>query len=68
MTSRTHEGGQDQASEGQGRENAATDGIPAIIHAAEVASLEDKCEPALGLPRDEVAVELRYPGAKNPER
>ena len=34
-----------------------------FIHAVEVASLQDKCVPVMGLERDEVDVELRYPGA-----
>ncbi|KAK4252148.1 histone H3-K79 methyltransferase [Corynascus novoguineensis] len=41
---------------------------PAIVHSAEVASLEDKCQPVMKLGRDEVAVRLRYPGARSMER
>ncbi|KAL1844409.1 hypothetical protein VTJ49DRAFT_88 [Mycothermus thermophilus] len=41
---------------------------PAIVHAAEVASLEDKCQPVMKLARDEVGVELRYPGSRYMER
>lgn len=39
-----------------------------VIHAAEVASLELKCEPVLGAKEDEVAVGLRYPSLQKPER
>ncbi len=39
-----------------------------IVHAVDVASLEDKCQPVMRLGRDEVGVRLRYPGAKYPER
>ncbi|SPO02936.1 related to protein-lysine N-methyltransferase [Cephalotrichum gorgonifer] len=39
-----------------------------LIHAAQVASLELKCEPVLGARRDEVAVELQYPSLQKPER
>lgn len=39
-----------------------------VIHAAEVASVELKCEPVLGAKVDEVAVELRYPSLQDPER
>lgn len=39
-----------------------------VIHAAEVASVELKCEPVLGAKKDEVAVELRYPSLQKPER
>lgn len=39
-----------------------------IIHAAEVASVELKCEPVLGAKEDEVGVELRYPSMQKPER
>ncbi|KAK3322208.1 histone-lysine N-methyltransferase, H3 lysine-79 specific [Apodospora peruviana] len=41
---------------------------PPIIHAAEVASLEQKCQPMLGLAQDKAAVKLQYPGARYPER
>jgi H3 lysine-79-specific histone-lysine N-methyltransferase len=39
-----------------------------IIHAAELANLKSKCQPALGIPQAEVAVELRYPGGRGRER
>lgn len=39
-----------------------------VIHAAEVASVELKCEPVLGAKEDEVAVKLRYPSLQKPER
>ncbi|KAL2271495.1 hypothetical protein VTJ83DRAFT_866 [Remersonia thermophila] len=41
---------------------------PAIVHAADVASLKDKCQPVMKLARDEVGVQLRYPGSKHMER
>lgn len=41
---------------------------PGIVHAAEVASLAEKCQPVMGLGEDEVAVRLRYPGANSSER
>ena len=41
---------------------------PPLIHAVDVASLEQKCQPVLGLARDQVAVKLQYPGARYPER
>lgn len=40
----------------------------AIVHAMDVASLGDRCQPVMKLGRDEVGVRLRYPGAKNLER
>jgi H3 lysine-79-specific histone-lysine N-methyltransferase len=39
-----------------------------FVHSVEVASLLDKCQPVMNLARDEVAVRLRYPGAKDTER
>ena len=39
-----------------------------IIHAASFASLEQKCQPVLGLAPDQVGVKLQYPGARHPER
>jgi len=36
--------------------------------AVEFASLEQKCQPVMGLTRDEVDVKLQYPGARYPER
>ncbi|KAK3295765.1 histone-lysine N-methyltransferase, H3 lysine-79 specific [Chaetomium fimeti] len=48
---------------GQGEEEK-----PGIVHAVQVASLEDKCQPVMKLGRDEVGVRLRYPGAKYTER
>lgn len=39
-----------------------------IVHAVDVASLGDRCQPVMKLGRDEVAVRLRYPGAKYTER
>lgn len=39
-----------------------------IIHAAELANLKDKCKPAFALPDEELAIELRYPGARQRER
>lgn len=48
---------------GQGDEEKAR-----IVHAVDVAGLADKCQPVMGLGRDEVAVRLRYPGAKYYER
>ncbi len=48
---------------GQGDEEKAR-----IVHAVDVAGLADKCHPVMGLGRDEVAVRLRYPGAKYYER
>ncbi|KAM7202271.1 histone-lysine N-methyltransferase [Naviculisporaceae sp. PSN 640] len=41
---------------------------PAIIHAVDVASLQLKCQPALGLKADNVAVRLQYPGGRYPEK
>ena len=40
----------------------------AIIHAADVASVKEKCEPALGISPEDVAVGLRYPGVRQKER
>jgi H3 lysine-79-specific histone-lysine N-methyltransferase len=48
---------------GQGEEEK-----PGIVHAVQVASLDDKCQPVMKLGRDEVGVRLRYPGAKYTER
>lgn len=48
---------------GQGDEDK-----PGIVHAVQVASLADKCQPVMKLARDEVGVRLRYPGAKYTER
>ncbi|KAK4169434.1 putative histone-lysine N-methyltransferase, H3 lysine-79 specific [Cladorrhinum sp. PSN259] len=39
-----------------------------IIHASEVANLRDKCQPVMGLARDEIAVRLRYPGSNYREK
>ncbi len=39
-----------------------------IVHASELASLDRKCSPALGLDPDNVAIKLRYPGSKFPEQ
>ncbi len=39
-----------------------------MIHAADVASLALKCEPALGAAEDEVAMKLQYPGSRQRER
>ncbi|VBB86619.1 Putative histone-lysine N-methyltransferase, H3 lysine-79 specific [Podospora comata] len=39
-----------------------------IIHAVEVASLSEKCQPVMGLSRDEVGVRLRYPGSNHREK
>ncbi|KAK3375407.1 histone-lysine N-methyltransferase, H3 lysine-79 specific [Podospora didyma] len=39
-----------------------------IIHAVDLASLDHKCQPVLGLASDQVAVRLQYPGARYPER
>jgi H3 lysine-79-specific histone-lysine N-methyltransferase len=39
-----------------------------IIHAAELANLETKCQPALGIPETEVGIELRYPGGRGREK
>ncbi|KAK3333323.1 histone-lysine N-methyltransferase, H3 lysine-79 specific [Cercophora scortea] len=39
-----------------------------IIHAADVASLEQKCLAVMGLAPGEVAVKLQYPGSRYPER
>ncbi|KAH8880411.1 histone H3-K79 methyltransferase [Thozetella sp. PMI_491] len=39
-----------------------------IIHASEIASLDTRCRPALGLDSDNVAIKLRYPGSKYPEQ
>jgi H3 lysine-79-specific histone-lysine N-methyltransferase len=41
---------------------------PGIVHAVDVASLGDRCQPVMKLGRDEVAVRLRYPGARYSER
>ncbi|KAM7223680.1 Histone methylation protein DOT1 domain containing protein [Rhypophila decipiens] len=41
---------------------------PAIIHAVEVASLQQKCQPVLGLKADDIAVRLQYPGGRYPEK
>lgn len=43
-------------------------GEQAMTHAADVASLGDKCRPVMGLGCDEIAVTLRYPGANHVER
>ncbi|KAK4152078.1 histone methylation protein DOT1-domain-containing protein [Chaetomidium leptoderma] len=48
---------------GQGEEEK-----PAIVHAVDVAALGEKCQPVMKLGKDEVAVRLRYPGAKYTER
>ncbi|KAK1751635.1 histone methylation protein DOT1-domain-containing protein [Echria macrotheca] len=50
-----------------GVDEADTARLP-IIHAVQLASLEEKCQPALGLARDRVSVKLQYPGARYPER
>ena len=40
-----------------------------VTHAVEVAKLADgRCQPVMGLGRDEVAVRLRYPGGRELER
>jgi H3 lysine-79-specific histone-lysine N-methyltransferase len=39
-----------------------------IIHAADLANLKEKCKPGLGIPEEEVGIELRYPGARQRER
>ncbi|KAJ9136877.1 Histone-lysine N-methyltransferase, H3 lysine-79 specific [Pleurostoma richardsiae] len=39
-----------------------------FVHAADVASLKQKCVPTLGATEDEVAVELQYPGSRQRER
>ncbi|KAK0646062.1 histone methylation protein DOT1-domain-containing protein [Cercophora newfieldiana] len=39
-----------------------------IIHASRFASLEQKCQPVLGLVPNDVRVKLQYPGARHPER
>ncbi|KAK3357083.1 histone-lysine N-methyltransferase, H3 lysine-79 specific [Lasiosphaeria hispida] len=39
-----------------------------IIHASDVASVNDKCQPVLGLAQNEVGVRLQYPGPRHPER
>jgi H3 lysine-79-specific histone-lysine N-methyltransferase len=39
-----------------------------IVHSADVASLEDRCQPVMGLSREEVGVRLRYPGSNYLER
>ncbi|KAJ4304255.1 Nucleosomal histone H3-Lys79 methylase [Collariella sp. IMI 366227] len=44
------------------------DGKLPIVHAVDVASLEDRCQPVMGLGRDEVRVRLRYPGSNYLER
>ncbi|OIW33774.1 histone-lysine N-methyltransferase, H3 lysine-79 specific [Coniochaeta ligniaria NRRL 30616] len=41
---------------------------PSIIHAADLANLKSKCQPALRMPEEEVGVELRYPGGRGRER
>lgn len=41
---------------------------PVIIHAVDVASLEEKCQPVLGLARDAIAVKLQYPGGRYAEK
>lgn len=41
---------------------------PAIIHAVDVASLQQKCQPVLGLKADNVDVRLQYPGGRYPEK
>ncbi|KAL2262680.1 hypothetical protein VTK26DRAFT_433 [Humicola hyalothermophila] len=56
---------------GKGEENGIGEEEEKLVitHAVEVASLADgKCQPVLGLGRDEVAVRLRYPGANYLER
>ncbi|KAK3379851.1 histone-lysine N-methyltransferase, H3 lysine-79 specific [Lasiosphaeria ovina] len=44
-----------------------TERLP-ILHANDVASLEQKCQPALELAQEDVAIKLQYPGARYPER
>lgn len=39
-----------------------------IIHAADLANLQSKCQPALRMPEEEVGIELRYPGGRGRER
>lgn len=51
-----------------GDEERDGDGLPALIHAANVASLNLKCQPTLGVAADDVALKLRYPGSRYPER
>jgi [histone H3]-lysine79 N-trimethyltransferase len=41
---------------------------PAIIHAADIASIKTKCVPVVGAEEAEVAVELQYPSSCRPER
>lgn len=49
--------------DGDGGVDGAAEERLAIVHSADVASLEDKCQPVMGLGRDEVGVRLRYPGS-----
>ena len=54
--------------DGQERQGHADAEKVDVVHAAEVASLELKCQPVMGLGPEEVAVGLRYPGANFLER
>ncbi|KAK4231476.1 putative histone-lysine N-methyltransferase, H3 lysine-79 specific [Podospora fimiseda] len=51
----------------KGDREGETEGLP-IIHASEVANHRDKCQPVMGLARDEVMVRLRYPGSNYREK
>jgi hypothetical protein len=52
---------------GAGGDEADVARLP-IIHASRFASLEQKCQPVLGLAPDDVRIKLQYPGARHPER
>jgi len=56
------------ADDGDKGKDRAVGELPGLIHAADLASLEGKCKPDLGLSEDEVGIELRYPGARQRER
>lgn len=53
---------------GGGDGGDGADGKLAIVHSVDVASLADRCQPVMGLGRDEVGVRLRYPGSNYLER
>ncbi|KAK0623467.1 histone methylation protein DOT1-domain-containing protein [Immersiella caudata] len=52
---------------GAGVDEADVARLP-MIHASRFASLEQKCQPVLGLAPDDARVKLQYPGARHPER
>ncbi|KAK4241894.1 histone H3-K79 methyltransferase [Achaetomium macrosporum] len=54
--------------QGQGEEGHEEGERLGIVHAVDVASLRDRCQPVMRLGQDEVGVSLRYPGANILER